>query len=186
MQDQVTKNAKLMALIQAQTQDKAWLFEVAEALSLTPADIENDTWDLKHWNPLWGQLDKTLRGTKIIVVWKRPDGGDTLADVSELPIHIRMLRFALLGQLSVGLNTIGQLSYVRTGFPSNWNKCKVYCDSREMQGVISADALLGVVHMYRRDPKGKLVMKDDGKTIDRERTAGRIEIKIEEKVQTLF
>lgn len=186
MQEQVVKNAKLMTLIKAQTHDFAWVFDAASMLGLTVPDVTDLLWDKQHWNRSWGELEKTIRGTQIILVWKRPDGADPLADVSDLPMNIRLLRFALFGELVLGLQAIGQLSYARVGHPANWNKCKVYCDSREIKEVISADALLGVVHMYRRDPKGKIIISPDGKSFDKTRIAGAVEIKIEKETQTIF
>lgn len=186
MQEQIDKNANLMKLIQAQTHDFAWVFDAAKALSLPVTEVSDDLWDNKYWNHLWGQLEKTIHGTKIIIVWKRPDGADPLADVSDLPINVRMLRFALFGELILGLQSLGQLSYARVGHPRTWNKCKVYCDNKEVQTVISADALLGVVHMHKRDPKGKIVLAADGKSFEKDRIAGHVVIKVEDNVQTLF
>lgn len=186
MQEQINRNNELLSAIQAQTLDIAWVLRAGALLGLNSDIVVNSFWDVKNWDPSWGNIEWISKGPKTICVWYRTDGGEPLADVSDNNRNIRSLRFALLGELIKGLQAIGQLSYVRVGFPECWKNCRIYCDGREMELVISADALLGVVKQHYRDPKGKLVISKDGDSFDHQRVAGYVEIKVDKTQQPFF
>lgn len=185
MQEQPAKIALIRSLVGAQSHDAPWFTAAAEVLDRHPGTFETNAWWEYYWCQDWGDIEFVREKEQITVIWHRLDGGESLADadmgVSE---NIRVMRFALLACLSQSLREAEELSYVRSGYPREWARSKVYLDGREVQQVVLADAILNYVETVMRID-GRLVPTADGR-ITTQRSHGAVRIVLQNETQLMF
>lgn len=185
MKEQMLKLQQIRDTARAQEHEKPWFIITARLLSLSVEQIQQSGWDKTLWRAEWGQLERIQHGKAEVVAWHRPDGAEPVADVSDLPENIRILRFALLGELIQTIKATGNISFAKVGYPSNWQRCKVYLNGVEMSHVLEADVILGHVIITKRE-RGKIVYDKETENIKSQKVHGMVQIMVKEDVQTLF
>lgn len=185
MKEQMLKLQQVRDTINAQEHEKPWFIIAGRLLDLSPERIQTEGWEKSYWHPAWGEIEQIYEELKTTVVWHRPDGGEPLADVTDVPENIRIVRFALFGKSIELIKRMGSLSFVKIGYPREWQRCKVYLNGTELPHVIEADAVLGQVVVAVRK-NGQLVFEDPDGNVRKQTITGKVTIVVEKEVQTLF
>lgn len=185
MIEQMTILPEIRNLIQAQQYDNAWYFSAGAILDVYPTKLLKTGWVNDHWKSEWGQINIETVNDENILIWNRPDGGPLLGTAyTDDDYNICCIKFALNGALIKALQSVGQLSYARVGFPESWANCVVTVNSKEINGVYEADVIQGYCLVPKRDSKGSLVAVDG--EIQQERVIGSVEIIVKKERQAFF
>lgn len=169
--------SNMRRLANAQATDAAWLSAVATQcgmdMTILTIDYWNKTFDLKEMGNVEFLQLPDLEGIK----WVRPDGGMPLLVTDQVPEYITLARFLLFAGVIKGIQSNGELSYVKVGGPPmNWNHAKVYFNGREMEKVIAADAVLNTIEFYKSDKSGKTITNEEKGTVETIKIAGIVRI----------
>lgn len=150
----------LFDLIQATKFDRLWFENTEKTLGLQPHALKSRNLLKEFWQDAWGKLEFFNQDGQKGYVWHRPDGGPDFALLDKTAKNIKIAKFALYVKVIESLLSRGNLSFVTIGFPSVWNSTKILVNGMEIQRVVSADALLRVVHVVDEDPSGSPMQKD--------------------------
>jgi len=177
--------SQMRMLLNVQTPDDTWFSQV-EPLSPLPLGCLTE----HYWN---NELDVNQFGSVYLdeidelpyIVWKRPDGGTPIAlKQAAKDDKTELCRFILYSRIIHYLNKAGQLSFVKVGFPPNWQKSVVYFNDKEVVGAVEADALIGTVSTYVKEG-GQWKINED-KTLATKVQHGNVRIELREKKQGFF
>lgn len=184
MSEQMLKVEQLRQLIATQGHDMPWLIQAAGHLGLIVETLQLPEWFQTAWNKRWGKIDLSNDEERKGLIWTRTDNQQPIVDISEAPLNVQAIKFALLAELVDALPKVEQLSYAKVGFPENWRRCKIIFNGKEIKDVVEADALLGMCSFHARDDKGKLIVVAG--EIQTTTARGMVQILVEKNSQMFF
>lgn len=177
--------SRMRTLVNTQKPDSAWLSAVNE-LSPVPLTRLNIFYWNRVFNPKeYGTLERTTIEEKPTIVWNRPDGGMPIAlEEGDEPM-ITFGRFIMYFEIMKHLQAIGQLSFVKVGYPANWRNVIVHFNGKIYDGSISADALLNTIEVLTKDNKGRF-QYDENQVPKTELLHGAVSIEVRKESQSFF
>jgi hypothetical protein len=174
----------LRSLLTVQFPEKDWIETVAGHLGVDAELTEFTERLAKAWNPEWGSVSQGTVNDLPCLIWSRPDGGPGLADATEVPELVKLLRFMIHARLIRELRACGLMSFVTKDVPPIlWRRCVVYRDGEEVELVVFADAILQQCEVLTKH--GGTFHNKDG-SMQTITLAGGIIIELGEKARGFF
>ncbi len=179
--------SNLRRLANAQVTDATWLSASIEACGLDTTKLTIDHWNKNFDIKEMGTVEKFYLLEDTGIKWNRPDDGMPMVITDKVPWHIILTRFLLFAGVIKGMQLNGEVTFAKVGGPPlNWNGLKVYFNDREMEKIIYADAILGVIEFYKKGSDGKPLTTEDGDSLVPVRLSGIVKIVDTGKPLTFF
>lgn len=185
MTDNAAIISKLKTLINSQTTDDAWISAVNECIGIDTQQLNieywNNTFDIKEV----GNVEDVKSPSG--VMWHRPDGGMSMVVTDPLPQHITLARYLMLARVIKEMKQNNELSFVTVGYPvEQWRHCEVFLNNIKREGIITADALLGLITYYVKNQNNEFVINEKTGEFQIAQISGMVKIVVNKNAQTFF